>query len=161
MGMRRTVLLLAVMAAALLMAGCSEPNVQQDNARGGMSKEEDKLNQRIAELEDKVNDQSTEQPSQETESAEDAALAAAQDYYAAAGGNYSYTCSNFSAVSQTQFTEDEWITYNTSVGSDAGTYSINSVEMLDDSTAEVQLTITAADGSSSERTTRFVLENGS
>ena len=57
MGMKRTVLLLAVMAAALVMAGCSEPNVQQDNARGGMSKkEEDELNQRIAELEEKVND---------------------------------------------------------------------------------------------------------
>jgi len=53
------------------------------------------------------------------------------------------------------------VTYNTTVGSDAGTYNINSVEMVDDSTAEVQLTITAADGSSSERTTRFVLENGS
>jgi outer membrane murein-binding lipoprotein Lpp len=59
MVMRRTVLLLAVVAAALLMAGCSEPNVRQDEARGGMSKEEEKLNQRIAELEEKVNDQSS------------------------------------------------------------------------------------------------------
>jgi outer membrane murein-binding lipoprotein Lpp len=89
--MRNKVLLLAVMTAALLMAACSEPNVQQDKAHEGMSKkQEKKLNQRIAELEDKVNDQSAEQPTQEAQSAEDAALAAAQDYYAAAaGGNYS------------------------------------------------------------------------
>ena len=33
--------------------------------------------------------------------------------------------------------------------------------MVEDSTAEVYLTITAADGTSSERFTRFVLENGS
>jgi hypothetical protein len=55
---------------------------------------------------------------------------------------------------------DEWVTDNTALGSDAATYSVNSVEMVDDSTAEMQLTITSADGSSSERTTRFVLENG-
>jgi outer membrane murein-binding lipoprotein Lpp len=160
--MRKTVLLLAMIAAALLMAGCSQPNVQQDKAHEGMSKKEDKLNQRIADLEEKVNDQSAKQPTQEAESAELTALAAAQDYYAAAaGGNYSYTYSNLSSVSQGQFTEDEWVTDNTALGSDAGTYSVNSVEMVDDSTAEVQLTITSSDGSSSERTTRFVLENGS
>ncbi|MEJ7842708.1 MAG: hypothetical protein WKF95_13150 [Rubrobacter sp.] len=135
----------------------------------GMSKEEeDKLNERIAALEDEANEESTEEPTQESESAEptqeteDAARAAAQDYYAAAaGGNYSYTYSNLTAVSQGQFTEDEWVADNTTLGSDAGNYSVNSVEMVDDSTAEVQLTITSADGSSSERFTRFVLENGS
>jgi outer membrane murein-binding lipoprotein Lpp len=160
--MRKVVLLLMVMAA-MLIAGCSEPNVQQDKKQDGMSnKEEDKLNQRIAELEDKVNNQSAEQTTQEAESAEDLARAAAQDYYAAAaGGDYSYTYSNLSAVSQGQFTEDEWVADNTTLGSDAGTYSVNSVEMVDDSTAEVYLTITSADGSSSERFTRFVLENGS
>ena len=133
-------------------------------------KEEDKLNQRIADLEEKVNDQSVEQPTQEAErteptqeaeNAENSALAAAQDYYAAAaGGNYSYTYSNLSSVSQGQFTEDEWVTDNTTLGSDAGTYSVDSVEMVDDSTAEGHLTITSAEGTSSERFTRFVLENG-
>jgi hypothetical protein len=189
MGMRKTILLLLV--AALLMAGCSEPNAQQDkakrqNASGeqaapqqektvvvneGMSeKEEEKLNERLAELEAQVDDQTEQetanqeasQPNENAESAEDQALEAARDYYAAAaGGNYSYTYSNLSAVSQGQFTEDEWVTDNTALGSDTGTYSVNSVEMVDDTTAEVQLTITSSDGSSSERTTRFVLENGS
>ena len=135
----------------------------------GMSKEEEeKLNDRIAALEEEANEESADQPTQEaenlepTQEAEDAARAAAEDYYAAAaGGNYSYTYSNLSAVSQGQFTEDEWVTDNTTLGSDAGTYSVNSVEMVDDSTAEVYLTITSADGTSSERFTRFVLENGS
>ena len=182
-----------LMLAAILAAGCSgegatggqqnEAQRQNDAPKGqadsqkpktvvvneGMSKEEeDKLNERIAALEDEANDESAEQPTQEaenaepTQKAEDAARAAAQDYYAAAaGGNYSYTYSNLSSVSQGQFTEEEWVADNTALGSDAGTYSINSVEMVDDSTAEVQLTITSADGSSSERFTRFVLENGS
>jgi len=134
----------------------------------GMSKEEEEaLNERIAALEEEANEEPADQPTQEaegaepTQEAEDAARAAAEDYYAAAaGGNYSYTYSNLSAVSQGQFTEDEWVTDNTTLGSDAGTYSVNSVEMVDDSTAEVYLTITAADGTSSERFTRFVLENG-
>ena len=179
---------------AILAAGCSEQEAtsgQQNKAERqneapkksqvesqkpktvvvneGMSKEEEeKLNERIAALEDEANEGSAEQPTQEAENteptpeAEEAARAAAEDYYAAAaGGNYSYTYSNLTAVSQGQFTEDEWVTDNTALGSDAGTYSVNSVEMVDDSTAEVQLTITSADGSSSERFTRFVLENGS
>ncbi len=148
-----------LMLAVILTAGCSEqetPSGQQNGApkksqaesqkpktvvvNEGMSKEEeDKLNERIAALEEEANDESAEQPTQEaenaepTQEAEDAARAAAQDYYAAAaGGNYSYTYSNLSSVSQGQFTEDEWVTDNTTLGSDAGTYSINSVEMVDD-----------------------------
>lgn len=194
--MRKLVMVMLV-ATAILAAGCSEqesPSGQQNEAQRqndapksqandqksktvvvneGMSKEEeDKLNERIAALEDEANDESTEQPTQQptqevesaepTQEAEDAARAAAQDYYAAAaGGNYSYTYSNLTSVSQGQFTEDEWLTDNTTLGSAAGTYSVNSVEIVDDSTAEVQLTITSADGSSSGRFTRFVLENGS
>jgi len=148
--------------------GMSKEEEDKLNERIAALEEEDKLNERIAALEEEANDESAEQPTQEaenaepTQKAEDAARAAAQDYYAAAaGGNYSYTYSNLSSVSQGQFTEEEWVADNTALGSDAGTYSINSVEMVDDSTAEVQLTITSADGSSSERFTRFVLENGS
>ena len=182
-----------LMLATVVAAGCSEqeaPSGQQNEAQRqseapksqangqrpktvvvneGMSKEEeDKLNERIAALEEEANDESTERPTQEAENAEptqeteDAARAAAEDYYAAAaGGNYSYTYSNLTSVSQGQFTEDEWVTDNTALGSDAGTYIVNSVEMVDDSTAEVQLIVTSADGSSSERFTQFVLENGS
>lgn len=189
----------ALVATLVFAAGCSgqeAPSGQQNESqrRGeaaqsqadapkpktvvvseGMSKEEEeKLSDRIADLEDEVNEQSVEKSTQQAEDAaraqeaeevvdaEEAARAAAEDYYtAAAGGDYPYTYSNLTAASQGQFTEDEWITDNTALGSDAGTYSINSVNMLDDSTAEVQLTITAADGSNSGRTTRFVLENGS
>lgn len=163
MGMRRIVLLSALLTTTLLMAGCSEPNVQQDEARGGMSKkEEEKLDQRIAELEEQVNERSVELAEEKEATQEDAVLAAARDYYAAAaGGNYSHTYANLSSESRGQFTEDEWVTDNTALRSDLGTYSVNSVEMVDDTTAEVQLTITAADGTSSERTTLFVLEGDS
>jgi hypothetical protein len=175
----RTILAATLMLTAILTAGCSEqetPSGQQNGApkksqaesqkpktvvvNEGMSKEEEEeLNERIDALEEESNEEPADQPTQE---AEDAARAAAEDYYAAAaGGNYSYTYSNLSAVSQGQFTEDEWVTDNTTLGSDAGTYSVDSVEMVDDSVAEVYLTITSADGTSSERFTRFVLENGS
>ena len=185
--MRRIVATVLLMTT-ILSAGCSgqeAPSGEQNGAakgpqaesqkpktvvvNEGMSKdEEEKLNDRIAALEEEANkEESVEQPTQQAEGAEpsqkaeDAARTAAQDYYAAAaGGNYSYTYSNLSSASQGQFTEDEWVTDNTALGSDAGTYGIDSVEMVDDSTAEVRLTITAADGSSSERFTRFVLENG-
>ncbi len=167
--------ILTTLAATFLLVGCFGQNdapeqVQENNPKPrtvvvneGMSEEEEeKLNERLADLEEEANDQPTEQTTQQVDGAEDDVLAAAQDYYAAAaGGNYSYTYDNLSAVSQGQFTEDEWVTKNTTLGSDAGTYNINSVEMSNDSTAEVQLTIAASDGSSSERTTLFVLENGS
>src|SRR5215211_1673029 len=164
-----------MMVAAILVAGCSEQREapkkgQEDNQKPktvvvnkGMSKEEEeKLNERISELEKKVDDQSAEQPTQDTESAEDSARAAAQAYYAAAAsGNYSYTYNELSAYSRSQFSEDEWVAANTNLGSDTASYSINSVDMVDDSTAEVSLTITLTDGSSSGRITRFILESGS
>jgi len=184
----RKILAAMLLITTILSAGCSGQEAPSGERNGaakgsqaesqkqktvvvneGMSKEEEeKLNDRIAALEEEADEEeSTEQPTQETghteptQEAEDAARAAAQDYYAAAaGGNYSYTYGNLSSASQGQFTEDEWVTDNTALGSDAGTYSIDSVEMVDDSTAGVLLTITAADGSSSERFTRFVLENG-
>jgi hypothetical protein len=177
MGMRRTVFLLAVMAAALLMTGCSEPNATQQAApeqekkvvNEGMSKEEEeKLNERLAELEEEVGDESQQEtapqggsePEQAADSAEDQALQAAQEYYAAAAaGNYNYTYDALTSAAQGQFSEEDWVSANTALGSDEGTYSIDSTNMVDDSTAEVYLTITSADGSSSERFTLFVLED--
>jgi hypothetical protein len=50
---------------------------------------------------------------------------------------------------------------NYDLGSDAASYSINSVNMVEDSIAEVNLTVSLPDGSSSERFTRFIVENGS
>ena len=90
------------------------------------------------------------------------ARAAAQAYYAAAGsGYYSYTYNELSSYARGQFTEDEWVAANTELGSDAASYTINSVNLVDDSIAEVDLTVNLPDGSSSERFTRFILENGS
>jgi len=191
-GMRKIVLTLAMAAAALLMVGCAEPNAQQDKAERqnaskkqqaapeqektvvvneGMSKkEEEKLNERLADLEDKVDDkpqqettkQETGEPEQETEGTEDQALEAAQDYYAAAAaGNYNYTYDALTSAAQSQFSEEDWVAANTALGSDAGVYDIDSTNVVDDSTVDVYLTITSADGSSSERATQFVLETSS
>jgi hypothetical protein len=137
----------------------------------GMSKkEEEELQQRLADLEEKVDDKSQQEtanqgasePQQDTESTEEQALGAAQDYYAAAAaGDYTYTYNALSSASQSQFTEEEWVAANTTLGSDAGIYHIDATNVVDDSTVVVYLTITSADGSSSERTTQFILENGS
>ncbi len=185
--MRSTVLLLVWVLAAILMAGCSEPNVQKDDAERqnapkekqaapeqgktvvvneGMSKkEEEKLNERLADLEDRVEQENTQQeaaePEPAMESAEDQALEAAQDYYAAAAaGNYSYTYDALTSNSQSRFTEEEWVAANTALGSDAASYDIYSTEMVDDTTATVGLTVTTMDGSGDDRTTFFVYENG-
>jgi hypothetical protein len=175
--MARVVPVVLAALSAVLVAGCSgQGDASKKNQAGsqkpktvvvnqGMSKkEEDKLNQRLAKLEDKVNDQSPkeEQSTQETESAEDTAHASAQAYYSAAGtGNYSYTYNELSSYSRSQCSEDEWVAANTALGTDTASYSINSVNMVDDSTAEVSLTISLQDGSSSGRVTQFILENGS
>jgi sugar-specific transcriptional regulator TrmB len=190
--MRRTILLLVMVAASILMAGCSEPQAQGNEAEQqnpkkqqaaskqektvvvvneGMSKkEEKKLQQRLDELEKKVNDKGKEaaenkeasESEQDGESTEEQALEAAQDYYAAAAsGNYNYTYDALSSASQSQFTEDEWVAANTALGSDAGTYHIDATNVVDDSTVVVYLTITLADGSTSERVTKFVLADGS
>jgi|SRR5215210_127492 len=184
--MKKSVLLLAMVAAALLVAGCSEPKVQGDKAarqnaskkqqektvvvNEGMSKkEEKKLEKRLADLEEKVDDkaqqeganQEVSEPQQDAEGTEEQALEAAQDYYeAAAAGNYTYTYDALSSASQSQFTEEEWVAANTALVTDVGIYNINATNVVDDSTVVVYLTITSADGSSAERTTRFVLENG-
>lgn len=176
----KMILAVTMLLAAITIAGCSERGDAPERNRAdsqrpktvvvneGMSKEEEeRLNERLADLEEKVNDQSTEQqpggqPTQEIEIAEDPARAAAQAYYAAAGsGYYSYTYNELSSYARGQFTEDEWVAANTELGSDAASYTINSVNLVDDSIAEVDLTVNLPDGSSSERFTRFILENGS
>jgi hypothetical protein len=182
--MRKTVLLLASVVAALLMAGCSEPDARQDKANRqdspepektvvvneGMSKkEEEKLNERLADLEKKVDDkpqqettnQGAGEPGQDAESPEDQALEAAQDYYAAAAaGNYNYTYDALTSSSQSRFTEEEWVSANTALVSDEASYDIYSTELVGDTTATVALTITAADGFIDDRTTLFVYEDG-
>jgi hypothetical protein len=122
----------------------------------GMSKkEEEKLNERLADLEDKVERENTQQeaaePEPATENAEDQSLEAAQDYYAAAAaGNYTYTYDALTSTSQSRFTEEEWVAANTALGSDAASYDIYSTELVDDTTATVGLTVTDEDGSSDD-----------
>src|SRR5215204_5675096 len=171
----KKIAVVTMMVAAILVEGCSEQNnapeqVQKDSQKPktvvvneGMSKEEEeKLNERLADLEDEVDDEPAEQTTQEAEGDEETVRAAAQAYYAAAAtGNYSYTYNELSTYSRSQFTEDEWVAANTDLGSDQASYSVDSVNMANDLTAEVYLTITLPDGSSSERYTRFVLQNGS
>jgi hypothetical protein len=170
----RKMVMASIILATFLATGCSEQSnapkkVQGDGQKPktvvvnkGMSEEEEeKLNQRLSELEDEVNDQPAEQPAQDTKSAEDSARDAAQAYYAAAAaGSYSYTYNELSSYSRSQFTEDEWVAANTALDSAAASFSVDSVTMVDDTVADVNLTVTLPDGSSSERITRFVLENG-
>lgn len=166
---------IVMVLAASLVAGCSKqggaPVRDKDGSQKpevvvvneGMSKkEEGELAQRLADLEDRVEDRSTEVPPvEESESTEGAVRDAAEDYYAAAaGGDYGYTYDELSAYSQSRFTEERWVAANTELGSDAAGYSVDSVDMEDDTTAQVDLTVSLPDGSDSGRLTRFISEDG-
>ena len=160
--MRKTVLPLFSMAVAIaiVVAGCSD-TLDQSNNNCSPEKRDVAIkggNQQPT----TIIANSAQQPTQGAEGAKDSALAAAQDYYAAAAtGNYHYTYNALSSYAQSQFTENEWVADNVALDSDAAKYSIDSVRMVNAKTAEVHLTVISADGSSSERTTQFVLENGS
>ena len=184
----RMVAVFLVALAAILVAGCSEQSdtPRQDKRvvqkpepvvvnKGLSQEEEEKLNDRIAALEEEADDEvidevddgsageqpTEEQYGQENESTDDSARAAAQAYYAAAAnGDYGYTFDELSSYSRSRFTEGEWVGANTELGSDAASYGIDSVEMVDSSVAEVNLTVNLPDGSSSGRFTRFVSEDG-
>jgi hypothetical protein len=174
-----------MVAAALLMAGCSyingdeagrqSPKKQQASAKqettvsvnDGMSKEPQ---QRLDDLEKKVNEKSKQktgnkeasEPNQDVQSTEEQALEAAQNYCApTAVGDYNYTYDALSSASQSQLTEEVWVAADTALGIDEGIYRIDATNVVDDSTVVVYLTITSADGTSSERVTQFILENSS
>jgi uncharacterized protein YceK len=187
--MKKTVLLLAMVAATLLMTGCSyingdeagrqSPKKQQASAKQektvsvneGMSKKEEKEpQQRLDDLEKKVNEKSKQktgnkeasEPNQDVQSTEEQALEAAQNYCApTAVGDYNYTYDALSSASQSQLTEEVWVAADTALGIDEGIYRIDATNVVDDSTVVVYLTITSADGTSSERVTQFILENSS
>ena len=176
MGMRKIVLPLFSMAIAIaiVVAGCSDTSDKNsDNSspqkkdvanKGGTQKSTPIIaNKGMNKKKDKGNNgQTARRPTQGAEGAKDAALAAAQDYYAAAAtGNYHYTYNALSSYAQSQFTENEWVADNAALGSDAAKYSVDSVRIVDAKTADVHLTVISPDGASSERTTQFVLEDGS
>ena len=89
----------------------------------------------------------------------DAPPTAARDYYAMAEtGNYSGTNDALTRSAQSQFTEDQWIQSNTALESDAASYDVHDVKPRGDDTADIYVTVTLPDGTSSERVTSMVLE---
>jgi hypothetical protein len=205
--MKKPVLLLTTVAAALVMAGCSYIDGDQAEGQGpknkesppeqeatvsleekprtvmvneGLSKnEEEKLNERLDELEKKVDSQDEEgsqgTASQPTESgqpeqsqapqAEGQARAAAEAYYeAVAARNWGYTYDHLDSETRSAYTEQEWFAKNEYLAdTGAVTYTIQSV-VMDSSAPEtfayVTVVLTAADGSTNARNTYFVYEGG-
>jgi hypothetical protein len=163
----RHVLLVAVTLTVLFTTiSCAQYLDSPDN-NVDVSKTEDKLLERIEELEKKdqegvqVDSQPTEEaPAQDVpQFGENEALDAAMTYYElAAAGDYAGTYYALSSSAQSYYTESEWISINTALGSDAATYTVNSAEMVSDTIADVYLTVTYPDGTSEERWTQFVLE---
>ena len=206
--MKKTVLLLAMMTAALFMAGCgyvigTESNGQSPKKEqtsfeqegtvalkekpktvmvdeGLSKKEEDRLNERLDELEKKVESQDEEgsqgtasrppegsQPEQfQAAQAEDQARAAAEAYYeAVAARNWGYTYDHLDSETKSAYDEQEWFAKNDYLA-DTGpvTYTIGSVVMdsaYPKTVADVTVLLTTTDGSTSERDTYFVYEGGS
>jgi hypothetical protein len=205
--MKKTVLLLAIVTATLLMAGCGDmnwgqaegqspkkkqPSLEQEGTvavkekpktvmvnEGLSKKEEEKLNERLDELEKKVESQDEEgsqgSASQPTESsqpeqsqapqAEDQARAAAEAYYeAVAARNWGYTYDHLDSETQSAYTEQEWFAKNDYLAdTGAVTYTIESVVMdsaYPKTVADVAVVLTTTDGSTSVRNTYFVYENG-
>ncbi len=102
---------------------------------------------------------------QSTEEIEAEAQAAAEEYYQAAGvGEWGYTYERLDAETQSYFTKEEWFLKNQWFADNGSViYHIESVERLGTSSGvvvEVTLRLTYGDGSSSPRTTYFVLEGG-
>ncbi len=102
---------------------------------------------------------------QSTGEIEAEAEAAAEEYYQAAGvGDWGYTYEHLDAETQSYFTREEWFLKNQWFADNGSViYHIESVERLGTSSGvvvEVTLRLTYGDGSSSLRTTYFVLEGG-
>ena len=135
----------------------------------GMGKKEEKeLNERLDELEKKVDAEAKKESrsntadSQPDQQVEDQVRAAAETYYeAAASRNWGYTYDHLDSETQSAFTEDEWFAKNDWLADNgSATYTIQSIEM-DDSIANVAILLTFEDGSTTLRNTYFVYEDGS
>jgi hypothetical protein len=204
MGMRKIAWLLVTVAVSMTVgiAGCTstpDKDVAKKNVieksktvaveekpktvmvnEGLSKKEEEKLNERLDELENKVESQDEEgsqgTASQTTESAqpeqsqapqaEDQARAAAEAYYeAVAARNWGYTYDHLDSETQSAYTEQEWFAKNDYLA-DTGTvtYTIDSVVMdsaYPKTVANVAVVLTTTDGSASVRNTYYVYEDGS
>jgi endonuclease YncB( thermonuclease family) len=168
--MRKTVLLLASVAVAMLLAnlyGCgSGQNVGTKNNEGLSKEEEKKLNQRLQELEKKVGAGDKAQPELPEQQTEDDVRAAAEAYYqAVSDGDWSYTYNNLDSETQSHYTEEEWFAKNQwfadngSVGFDI--LSVNLDNSAPEPIADVSVGLNYGDGTSSTRLTYFVYEDGS
>jgi micrococcal nuclease len=147
---------------------------------GLSKKEEEKLNERLDELEKKVESQDEEgsqgtasqamessQPEQsQAPLAVDQARAAAEAYYeAAAARKWGYTYDHLDSETQSAYTEQEWFAKNEYLANTgAVTYTIQSVVMdsaYPDTVANVTVVLTATDSSTNVRNTYWVYEGGS
>ena len=196
--MKKTMLLLAMVVAALLMAGCSEPTSQGDEAEGqspkkqaspkkentvvvneGMSKKEEKeLQQRLADLEDKIDDktnQKTEnkeasEPEQDVQSTEEQASAsapsnsteegqvrmAAESYYAMVQeGDWDYTYNHLDEATRSTYTYEQWVAANDALASPNITYTVGDITEESPGVFGVDVTLSTGD----VRHTYFVNEN--
>jgi len=146
----------------------------------GMSnKEEEKLNERLDELEKKVDSQGEKgsqgdasQPAEsdqtgqsQPQQTEDQVRAAEAYYQAVAARDWGYTYDHLDSETQNTYTRDEWFAKNEYLANTGSvTYTIESVEMdpsAPDTLAGVEVVLTATDGSASVRNTYFVYEDGS
>ena len=143
----------------------------------GMSKkEEKKLNERLDELEKKVEEQDkagsekttpqpTSQPEPTQQQVEDQVLAAAEAYYQQVEArNWDYTYDHLDSETQSAYTRNEWFAKNDWLADNgSASYTIQSVQMDGSSQgtfAHVAVLLTFADGSTSTRDTYFVYEDG-
>jgi TolA-binding protein len=98
-----------------------------------------------------------------TTAEEAAVLDVATVYYQAAEiGDYTYTYNLLSRSDQASYTLDEWWAANTALDSAAGEFVIYDISPIPDTSDsyDVSLTVYLADGSSFDRTTEFVYEDG-
>jgi hypothetical protein len=143
----------------------------------GLSKqEEEELNERLDDLEKKVEAQdkqgskeSTANPrtDQSQQQVEGEVQTAAEAYYQAAKArDWEYTYSHLDSETQSAFTEDEWFAKNEWLANTGPvTYTIQTVDVdpsNPESVASVAVVVTSeTDGSTSMRNTYFVYEDGS
>jgi Skp family chaperone for outer membrane proteins len=183
--MKKTVLLLATVTAALLMAGCSEAKVRGNGAEGqsskqqaspkkqktaeaneGMTKKEEKdLQKRLADLEDKIDDktkQKTEEQASESASApsnsteEGQVRMAAGSYYAMVQeGDWDYTYNHLDETTRSTYTYEQWVAANDALASPDITYTVG--DIAEDSPGVFGVDVTLSTGD--VRHTYFVNEN--
>src|SRR5215203_4759541 len=169
--MKKTILLLAMVVAALLMTGCSDPTSQGDEAEGqspkkqaspkqektvvvneGMSKKEEKdLQKRLADLEDKIDDKTKQkseneeasEPEQDVQSTEEqASESASASSNSTEEGQVRMAAESYYAMVQ----EGDWdYTYNHLDEATRSTYTYEQWVAANDALASPDITYTVGD----------------